>query len=83
MGGDAETMFGAETERKAILWLSHHWIHPIIVTKPRHYCRCQQVLADRSLIELSLERLCYCLTNTEVNAHSHPLDWAMGVQLRS
>jgi hypothetical protein len=26
-------------------------------TKPRHYSRCQEVLADRSLIELSPERL--------------------------
>ena len=27
---------------------------PYTVTKPRHYCGCQQVLADRSLIELPL-----------------------------
>ena len=32
------------------------------VTKPRHYCGFQQVLADRSLIQLSPERLCQCLT---------------------
>jgi len=42
-------------------------------TKPRHYCRCQELLADRSLIQLSSERLCQSLTNTEVNAHSQ---WA-------
>jgi hypothetical protein len=29
------------------------------------------VLAERSLIWLSPERLCQCLTNTEVDAHSH------------
>jgi hypothetical protein len=27
-------------------------------TKPRHYCGCQEVLADRSLIKLSPSRLC-------------------------
>jgi hypothetical protein len=45
---------------------------PYMVTKPRHYCGCRQVLANRSLIELSPERLCQFLTNTEVDAHSHP-----------
>ena len=45
------------------------------VTKPRHYCRCQEVLADRSLIQLAVsERLYQSLTNTEVDAHSQPLD---------
>jgi hypothetical protein len=39
---------------------------PYTVTKPRHYCRCQQELADRSLKKLSPEWLCQCLTNTEV-----------------
>jgi hypothetical protein len=47
---------------------------PYTIAKPRHYCGCQQVLADRSLIQLSPERLCQCLTNTEVDAHCHPLD---------
>jgi hypothetical protein len=49
-------------------------IIPYTVNKPRHYCGCQQVLADRSLIELSAERLCQYRTNTEVGAHSQPLD---------
>jgi hypothetical protein len=31
-------------------------------TKPRHYCGCQEVLADRNLIQLSPERLCQILT---------------------
>jgi hypothetical protein len=43
----------------------------------------QQELADRSLIWLSPERLCQCLTNTKVDAHSHPLDRAQGPQWRS
>jgi hypothetical protein len=44
------------------------------VIKSRHYCRCQQDLADKSLIQLSPERLCQCLTNTEVDVLSQPLD---------
>jgi hypothetical protein len=32
---------------------------------------------NRSLLELSPERLCQSLTNTEVDAHSQPLDRAM------
>jgi hypothetical protein len=43
-------------------------------TKLRHYCRFQELLADRSLIELSPERLCQILTNTDADAHSQPLD---------
>jgi hypothetical protein len=43
-------------------------------TKLRHYCRFQEMLADRSLIQLSPERLCQILTNTDVDAHSQPLD---------
>jgi hypothetical protein len=35
---------------------------PYTVTKPTHYCGCQQVLVDRSLIELSPERPYQCLT---------------------
>jgi hypothetical protein len=37
---------------------------------------CQQELADRSLILLTPERLCQCLTSTEVesDAHSQSLD---------
>jgi hypothetical protein len=42
--------------------------------KPRHYCECQEVLADRILIELSLERLCQILTNTDADVGCQPLD---------
>jgi hypothetical protein len=31
---------------------------PYVATKPSHYCWCQEVLADRSLIWMSPERLC-------------------------
>jgi hypothetical protein len=44
-GENMETKCGAETEGKAT-WGSI----PYTDTKPRHYCRCQEVLADRSLI---------------------------------
>jgi hypothetical protein len=44
------------------------------VTKPRHYCGCQEVHAERSLIWLSPERTCQIMTNTEEDASSQPLD---------
>jgi hypothetical protein len=50
MGGNAETKCGAELKerlsRDCPIWDSI----PYTVTKPRHHCRCQQVLAVRSLI---------------------------------
>jgi hypothetical protein len=51
MGGVTETNSGAETiqkerpSRDCPNWGSIH-----TVNKPRHYCGCQQVLADRNLI---------------------------------
>ena len=50
MGGDKETKCGAEIEGRAIHRLPHLGIHPIYSSKPKHYCKCQQALADRSLI---------------------------------
>jgi hypothetical protein len=47
---------------------------PYTVTKLRYYCGFQEVLADRSLIQLSPERLCQSLPNTEADAQSQPLD---------
>jgi hypothetical protein len=50
MGGNRDTKGGAETEGKARdcpTWGSTPYTY---VTKPRHYFRCQEVLADRSLI---------------------------------
>jgi hypothetical protein len=50
MGGNTEMKYEAETEVMAThdcpIWGST----PYTVTKPRHYCGCQQVLTDRSLI---------------------------------
>jgi hypothetical protein len=50
MGGDTLTKCGAETEGKTIQRLPPSGSIPYTVTKPRHYCGCQQVLPDRSLI---------------------------------
>jgi hypothetical protein len=50
MGANKETKCGAETEGKPIQRLPHLRIQPYTVTKHRHYCGCQEVLADRSLI---------------------------------
>jgi hypothetical protein len=44
------------------------------VTKPRHYCGRQEVVADRRLIYLSPETLGQNLTNTEADACRQPLD---------
>jgi hypothetical protein len=48
-GGNMETKCEAETEGKARDCPTWDSI-PYTVTKPRHYCTCQEVLADRSLI---------------------------------
>jgi hypothetical protein len=76
--GNTGTMSGAETEGKAIQWLSHLGSILHAATKHRDYCGCQKVLTVRSLIQLTPERLCQILTNTDANAHSQPLDWAHG-----
>ena len=62
----------ADTEGKALQ--SHLGIHPIYSHQIRHYCRCQEVLTERSLIQLSPERSCQSFTNTEADAHSQLLD---------
>jgi hypothetical protein len=50
MEGVTETKFGAEPEGMTIQRLCKLGIHPIKITKHRHYFRCQQELDDRSLI---------------------------------
>jgi hypothetical protein len=51
-GAQRETKCGATTEGKAIQRLPHMYEGsiPYTVTKPRHYCGCQEVHTDRSLI---------------------------------
>ena len=83
MGGDTETMFGAEPEGNAIQLLSHQGIQPIynyqtqtLLWMPTSACWQEPDIA------VSWEAL-QCLTNTEVNAHNQSLDWAQGLQWRS
>jgi hypothetical protein len=49
-GGDTETKCGTETEGRTIQRLPTWGSIPHTITKPRHYCGCQQELGDRSLI---------------------------------
>jgi hypothetical protein len=57
MRGNMEAKCGAETEEgKAIQRLLHLGIHPYTISKCRHSCWCQEVLADRSLLYGSLLR---------------------------
>ena len=80
MDGVTKTKLGAEPEGMTIQRLPHLGIHPINNHQTQTLGRCQQDFADRTLIYLSLVRLCQCLANTEVDAHSHPLDRAQGPQ---
>jgi hypothetical protein len=70
------TKFRTETERMTIQRLPHFGIDTINNHQTQTLGRCQQEPADRSLIKLSPVRLCQCLANTEVDAHSHSLDGA-------
>ena len=79
MGNKIVNRNNMETERSSIDFSTSRSI-PCIDAKPRHGCRCQEVLADRILIYLSPERLCQSLTNTEADAYSQPLDRAQGPQ---
>jgi hypothetical protein len=69
MEGVTQTKCGTDTEGMTIQSPSHLGIQ-YTVNKPRNSCGCQQVLSDRTLIKLSPERLCLCLTNTEVDSQS-------------
>jgi hypothetical protein len=43
-------------------------------TTPRHYCGWPEVFTNSSLIQLSPERLCQILTNTDMDAHIQPMN---------
>jgi hypothetical protein len=75
-----ETKVGAETEGMTIQKLPHLGIHPINNHQTQILLQMPTRAADRRLIQLSHVRLCQCLTNREVDAHSHPLDGAQGPQ---
>ena len=44
------------------------------IQSARHYVKCQEMLAERSLIWLSPEWHCQSLSNTEADTLSQPLD---------
>jgi hypothetical protein len=60
---------------KIVLIFIQHMIIASSTTKPRHYFICQKEFADRIP---SLVRLCQCLANTELDAHSHLFHGAQG-----
>ena len=84
MEGVTETKSGAETEGMTIQRLHHPGIpshkQP---PNPDTIAYASKILADRTLIEISLVRLYQCLANTEVDAHNHLLDGTQGPQCRS
>jgi hypothetical protein len=65
-----------QSQKNTRYTLTDKWILaiPYTLNKPGCYFGCPEVLADRSLIWLSLERFCQSLTNTEVDAPSQTLD---------
>jgi hypothetical protein len=82
MGGNMGTKGGAGTERRPSRDFPSWGYIPYIDTKPRHYCECHEVLADRSLTWLSHVRPSQSLTNTEADACSKPLYGVQGSQCR-
>ena len=48
-------------------------------TKPRHYCRCQEVLAHSSLIQLPPKRLYQILTNTDAGCSKPTIRLSTGI----
>jgi hypothetical protein len=73
-GGSMETKCGIETEGKAIQKVGCP-ISGFHIQSPHLYtCGCWAVLVDGSLILLFPEIPWQSLTNTEVDAHSQPLD---------
>jgi len=84
IGGDIETKFGAETEGMAIQSLPTWGSNPYIYShQTQTILMNQEVHADRSLIKLSVERLCQSMTNTEANVSSQPLNSKQGSHWRS
>ena len=85
MEGVTETKFGAQIDERMD--------HLEIVTPgdPSHnqppntdtIAYCQQDFAEKTLIKLYLVRLCLCLANTEVDAHSQLLNGTQRPQWRS
>jgi hypothetical protein len=71
MEGVTETKSGAEMKGMTIQRLPHPGIHTIISHQTQTLLYMPLNFAGRTLIELSLGRLCKCLANTEVDAHNY------------
>jgi hypothetical protein len=90
MEGVTETKFRDEMEGRTIQRWLHSGIHPIynnqaqiLLHMPERFCRQDPedpIAYARKTLQTgsSLVRLCQCLTNTEVDAHSHLLDGTQG-----
>jgi hypothetical protein len=72
--GNTETTYRAKTEGKATQRLPHLGIYSIYSQHIQTILWMSKVLADRSLIQLSPERLCQSLASTKADVHSHLLD---------
>jgi hypothetical protein len=64
----------AETEERPSRVCATWGFFPYTVNKPRHYCGCQEVYAERSLIWLSPERPYQSFTIAETDALSQALE---------
>ena len=58
-GYSKKTKCWAQTEEKTTKGLPHLGSIPYTIPKPGCYCRCREVQANRNLIWLSPEKLCY------------------------
>jgi hypothetical protein len=74
MEGVTETKFRSELEGRTIQRLPQLGIHPINNHQTQTLLHMPARFPDRTLIYLSLVRLCQFLANTEVDGHSHVLD---------
>ena len=78
MEGVTETKFGAEMEGWTIQRLPHPGIHPIISHQTQTLWHMPTCFLLKGPSYSTLVRLCQCLANTEVDAHSHLLNGTQG-----
>jgi hypothetical protein len=79
--GNTGVPCGTETEGKFIRDCPTWESIPYTDTKPRHYCTCQEVFADRNLLYLSPESLYQSLTNREADAHGQTIGLSTGIPM--
>ena len=80
MEGVTETKFGAETKGWTIQGLPHLGFHPIISHQTQTLMHMPASFSGKDPDIAIIVRLCQCLANTEVDAHSHLLDGTQGPQ---